>query len=106
MPGSRLWPRNPPIERPSSIGAASIPADGFYEWKVANGRKVPYNIRMRDGGVFALAGLWEHWEGEGECLESCFIIVMPDNDIMKSFLIIFIQPQFTAMGFDNRSTER
>ena len=39
---------------------------------------------MRDSGVFALAGLWERWEGEGESLESCCIIVIPDNDIMKS----------------------
>ena len=60
-----------------------IPADGFYEWKVVGGRKVPHHIRMRDGDVFALAGLWDHWEGEGESLESCSIIVMPANDVMK-----------------------
>jgi putative SOS response-associated peptidase YedK len=61
-----------------------IPADGFYEWKVVEGRKVPHHIRMRDGSVFALAGLWDRWEREGESLESCCIIVMPANDIMKS----------------------
>jgi len=60
-----------------------IPADGFYEWKVVDGRKVPHHIRMRDGGLFALAGLWDSWEGESERLESCSIIVMPANEVMK-----------------------
>jgi putative SOS response-associated peptidase YedK len=60
-----------------------IPADGFYEWKVVDGRKVPHHIRMRDGGPFALAGLWDRWEGNGEHLESCSIIVMPANGAMK-----------------------
>lgn len=39
---------------------------------------------MRDGGVFALAGLWDRWEGERERLESCSIIVMPANEVIKS----------------------
>jgi putative SOS response-associated peptidase YedK len=34
--------------------------------------------------VFALAGLWDRWEGDVENLESCSIIVMPANEIMKS----------------------
>jgi len=38
---------------------------------------------MRDGEVFAFAGLWDHWEGEGQSLDSCSIIVMPTNEIMK-----------------------
>jgi putative SOS response-associated peptidase YedK len=61
-----------------------IPADGFYEWKVVDGRKVPHHIRMRDEVVFALAGLWDRWDGEEESLESCSIIVMPANDVMQS----------------------
>jgi putative SOS response-associated peptidase YedK len=60
-----------------------IPADGFYEWKVVDGHKVPHYIRMRDGDVFAFAGLWDRWEGGGESLESCSIIVIPANDVMK-----------------------
>jgi putative SOS response-associated peptidase YedK len=54
-----------------------VPADGFYEWKVRDGKKVPYHVRMQDGGLFAFAGLWDHW-GQGEAaFESCSIIVMP-----------------------------
>ena len=31
-----------------------IPADGFYEWEVNDGRKVPHHIRMKDAHAFAL----------------------------------------------------
>ena len=53
-------------------------------WKVIDGRKVPHHIRMRDGGVFALAGRWDRREGDGESLDSCSIIVMPANNVMKT----------------------
>lgn len=33
-----------------------IPATGFYEW---NAEGQPYNFQLKDGGLFALAGLWE-----------------------------------------------
>lgn len=40
-----------------------IPADGFYEWRreSADGPKQPYRICLPDGGLFAMAGLWESW---------------------------------------------
>jgi putative SOS response-associated peptidase YedK len=60
-----------------------IPADGFYEWREMNGIKVPLYIRLRDGGVFAFAGLWDRWEGDGVILESCSIIVMPSTAVMQ-----------------------
>lgn len=60
-----------------------IPADGFYEWNMVNGKKIPHHIRMVDSRVFAFAGLWDRWEGEGKSLESCSIIVMPANEVMK-----------------------
>lgn len=36
---------------------------GFYEWqKVGVAGKQPYAIGMGDGGVVAMAGLWEGWK--------------------------------------------
>jgi putative SOS response-associated peptidase YedK len=47
---------------------AILPADGFYEWyateeRTGSGRprKQPYFIRPKDGGVLAMAGLYEIW---------------------------------------------
>jgi len=43
-----------------------VPADGWYEWvRTAPGRRQPYFMTPRDGGVLAFAGLWSSW-GEGD----------------------------------------
>jgi putative SOS response-associated peptidase YedK len=42
-------------------------------------------IRMRDGEVFAFAGLWERWQGEeGKLIESCAIIVTEASEELCS----------------------
>jgi len=86
-----------------------IPADGYYEWKLVNGHKIPHHIRMRDGEVFALAGLWDRWEGEGESLESCSVIVMPANEVMKSLherMPALIAPAHYDLWLDARITDK
>lgn len=56
-----------------------IPADGFYEWKAADGKQ-PYYIHRNDNKPLVFAGLWEHWDGpQGECIDSCTIIVTDAN---------------------------
>jgi len=62
-----------------------IPATGFYEWVSRNGSKQPYLIRMTDGDPFAFAGLWERWEGEDRCVESCTILTTRPNQLIKPF---------------------
>src|SRR5437879_1186383 len=43
-----------------------IPADGFYEWeRLPGGKKRPWAFRLRGGGPFAFAGLWEAWRPPG-----------------------------------------
>jgi len=43
-----------------------VPATGFYEWKVKDGKQ-PYFIHRNDGQPFGFAGLWEYWKSsEGE----------------------------------------
>ena len=58
-----------------------IPADGFYEWLGdVPGKKVAYFIHRRDDGLFAFAGLWEHWMGaDGSELETAAIITTAPN---------------------------
>jgi putative SOS response-associated peptidase YedK len=64
---------------------AVIPADGFYEWQATGGgAKQPYWIRRRDGGLLALAGLWERWQApDGEqALETFTIVVGEPNAVL------------------------
>jgi len=60
-----------------------IPASGFYEWLQKGRGKQPYYIRMRDGRVFAFAGLWERWEApEGGAVETCTILTTGANAVL------------------------
>jgi putative SOS response-associated peptidase YedK len=57
-----------------------LPADGFYEWRSAGGKKQPFVLRPSDGRSLALAGLWEHWQdADGNELASCTILVGEAN---------------------------
>lgn len=59
-----------------------IPVTGFYEWQQRDGKQ-PYNIAIAEDRPFALAGLWEHWEGDAVTVESCTIVVTEANDQMR-----------------------
>lgn len=55
-----------------------IPADGYYEWQVFEGRKRPCFIYRRDRGPIGLAGLAETWIGpNGEELDTAAIVTAP-----------------------------
>ena len=60
-----------------------IPTTGFYEWVPEGGQKIPHHIRLAEGGLFAFAGLWDHWDKEGEGFDSCSIIVTSANQTMQ-----------------------
>jgi len=62
-----------------------IPADGFYEWKKLSAKeKQPYNSGVQDGGIFAMAGLWERWkDAEGKQLESCSVLTTSANALLQ-----------------------
>ena len=74
------------LEKPSFRNAIKrrrclIPADGYYEWLGdVPGKKIPYFIHRPDHGLFAFAGLWEHWLGvDGSELETVAIITTAPN---------------------------
>lgn len=54
-------------------------ADGFYEWQRTGKQKLPYWITLRDKSPFAIAGLWEAWERDGQRIESCTLITTDAN---------------------------
>lgn len=60
-----------------------VPCDGFYEWQAQAGGKQPYYIHRRDGGLLAMAGVWEHWQGEAQAIDSFSIITTDANPLMQ-----------------------
>jgi putative SOS response-associated peptidase YedK len=61
-----------------------IPASGFYEWQLQDsGQKQPIFIQAQDGGLLALAGLWETWHAvDGSEIDSCTILTTTPNELM------------------------
>ena len=63
-----------------------VPAEWFYEWqKLDDKRKQPYAIGMKDGSLFAFAGLWDTWKDKatGHELESYTILTTDPNVLME-----------------------
>lgn len=67
-----------------------IPADFFYEWKKLDAKaKRPYAISLRDGAMFAFAGLWDRWKDKatGQDLETYTIITTDANELIHGMAI-------------------
>jgi len=93
----RGWPR--PInaraesiaEKPSFRDAFDrrrclVLADGFYEWSGNGGGKHPYRVTLGENEPFAMAGLWERWEGNGSGngaeLTTVTVVTTAANDLL------------------------
>lgn len=55
-----------------------LPADAYYEWHTADGRKQPYAVARLDGAPMALGGVWEgHRAPDGIVTRSFAIVTVP-----------------------------
>src|SRR5438876_8226876 len=63
-----------------------VVADGFYEWRQeGRGPKTPMYITLKDGELFAFAGLWDAWKNtDGQVIRTCTIITTEPNELMAS----------------------
>jgi len=74
----------PSFREPFAQRRCLVPADGFYEWKKAGQRKQPFHFGMKDGSLFAVAGLWDRWQSpDGTVLESCTILTTTPNELLQ-----------------------
>ena len=85
-----------------------IPADGFYEWKRTDRGKQPFFFKMKDEQPFAFAGLWEHWEGDGETIESCTILTTRANEVLAPVhdrMPVIVAPEDYKLWLDQQVTK-
>jgi len=81
-----------------------IPADGFYEWRQTDSGKTPCWIGLRDGGLFAFAGIWAalpaRASGDSEdLLHSCAIVTGKPNDLVAPIhdrMPVILDPELEA----------
>jgi putative SOS response-associated peptidase YedK len=81
-----------------------IPADGYYEWQAASGRKRPFFIYRRDGRPFGFAALAETWSGpNGEEVDTVAIVTAPasvDLAVLHDRVPVTIAPDDFARWLD------
>jgi putative SOS response-associated peptidase YedK len=87
-----------------------IPASGFYEWKGdVPGKKQAFHIHRPDHGLFAFAGLWEHWLGsDGSEIETAAIITTDANQVVAEIhnrMPVVIMPEDFAAWLNISETE-
>jgi putative SOS response-associated peptidase YedK len=95
-----------------------LPADGYYEWyaAAAGGKpaKQPFYIHPKDGGVLAMAGIYEFWrakgspaaDGPGEpapWLVTCAVLTTEAEDAVGRIhdrMPLFVEPERYAQWLD------
>lgn len=56
-----------------------VPASGYYEWQKIAGGKQPVYIDRTDRSCFAIAGIWEYWERDGNVVVSLALLTCAAN---------------------------
>lgn len=90
-----------------------LPADGYFEWMPVEGdkkKKQPYFIHPADGGVLAMAGLYEFWKDPGrddddplKWLVTCTVITTDAEDDLGRIhdrMPMMIEPERWAEWLD------
>lgn len=112
----------PAFRRAFASRRCLLPADGYYEWYAAEGetasragagtkqRKQPFFIRPRDGGVLAMAGLYELWRDPAledddphAWLWSCAVVTTRAEDALGHIhdrMPMWIEPARWSMWLD------
>jgi putative SOS response-associated peptidase YedK len=61
-----------------------VPADGFYEWQRIGRSSRPFWVRLRGGGLFGIAALWERCPGPDGPLETCALLTTEASAPLRS----------------------
>jgi len=77
--------KSPVFRGPFKSRRCLVPASGFFEWQRTERGKQPFCIRIKDGDLFAFAGLYDIWhDAEGNELYSYTVITTVPNDLVAS----------------------
>lgn len=102
-------------EKPYFRGAfrsnrCAILADGFYEWRRLGKEKQPFRITLKDGGLFAMAGLRsERILSDGSDRITCAIITTGPNELMEGIhnrMPMMLDPEQVKLWLDPKATQR
>jgi putative SOS response-associated peptidase YedK len=71
-------------------------ADGFYEWRTVNKKKMPVWFHLKDNKPFGFAGIWDVWQGpEGKAFTVAILTTTP-NELTKQvhdWMPVILKPE-------------
>lgn len=76
--------RKPSFRKSFASRRCLILSDGYFEWKKVSDGKQPYLIERPDGGIFAMAGIWDENQkvaADGAVLRTCTVITTAANQV-------------------------
>jgi putative SOS response-associated peptidase YedK len=90
-----------------ATGRCLIPATAFFEWTARPGRKgkIPVHVRLKDGEVFAFAGLW--LPGKAGSPPTAAIVTTRPNELLGSIhtrMPAILQPDEEQLWLDPEVT--
>jgi putative SOS response-associated peptidase YedK len=85
-----------------------VPADGFYEWRTVNKKKLPVWFHLKDGSAFGFAGIWDVWSGPQGKVFSVAIVTTTPNDLTRQVhdrMPVILKPEVEAAWLDTSLTD-
>ena len=106
----------PAFRRAFAARRCLLPADGYYEWYgEKKGKKQPFFIHRSDGGLLAMAGLYEIWrdpdKGEDDAdrfVWTCTVLTTSAEDDLGRIhdrMPLLVEPQQYATWLDPRVSD-
>jgi len=75
----------PAFRDPLRFRRCLIPADAFYEWKTTGRSKRPHCFEVREGELFAFAGIWDGWKDlSGKWVKTFSILTTIPNAVTSA----------------------
>jgi len=99
----------PAFRDPLKFRRCLMPADGFYEWKRTGAAKQPYCLEVKDGELFAFAGLCDGWKNaEEQWIKTCSILTTTPNAVTSAVhdrMPVILDPDSYDLWFDPGMTD-
>jgi putative SOS response-associated peptidase YedK len=88
-----------------------VPVNAFYEWSGPKGHRSKWRIRLKDEGIYSLAGLWEWWRDpeSGEGVETYTIITTAANEAIAKLhdrMPVVLRHEDEERWLDPKATEQ
>jgi len=85
-----------------------IPSDGFFEWEKKGKVRQPWWIGPAEGGLMALAGVWERWRNpEGGVVRTYAVITTAANEMVSRLhdrMPVVVPPEDFAVWLNPETT--